>query len=823
LEVIKGIHDLGAKLSKIFGEPKDSKGPSPEAQEFAENAFSNDLYSKILPYQVFDSESGLFIGQKSMGFVLESLPLVGCDLSVQKEISSIFDDLMEEGSSIQCLLWGDPRTSDFIDFWEKPHLAKGGIHEALARKRAKYLKESSKVTARNFRFMMSYSIPISNSVSSIEIDRMKGVREKMKEILGSQTYTFSWNAEHFVKALDGLVNFTLSSDSSVRKWDEHNSLSEQVPSGGAISVEEDQISIKNETSAVFKSYRVIDYPDSWSLSRMQNLIGDFNRENFRINAPFLIHYGVHCPNQDKQKSSFWRKRQIVENQGRSPLLRKYIPKLEKELEEYAFAHKMLNEESRFVSTQLSVGVWAEPEKLPSVEQTLKSLFRINQFNLRENICLQLPQFLAFLPMSWGEYAEEFKKLNLLKTTISSECGNLVPLLGEWLGTPSPGMLLLGRRGQLLNWNPFDNQSGNYNCVIAGRSGSGKSVFMQDLLMSSMGNGARVFILDVGRSYEKMSNLLGGQQVEFSNESNLCLNPFTHISCTDERERDQSFGMLKSIISTMAAPSGNIGDYEKALIEKSIRSVWELKKNKATITDVAQYLIEQKGDSKARDISVMLTPFCKGGVYAYYFEGDNNIDFTSDLVLIELEELKEKKDLQTVVLQIFIMTITNITFLGDRSRPFHICIDEAWDLLRGGMSGEFIETLARRLRKYRGSLVVGTQSIDDFYSTPGACAAYENSDWVCLLSQKKSSISRLKENNRFDVDDHQQMALESVHSRHGEYSEIMICDSSGGYSIGRLVLDPFSCLLYSTKAEDYANIKNLQSQGYSVTESIERLI
>jgi conjugal transfer ATP-binding protein TraC len=52
---------------------------------------------------------------------------------------------------------------------------------------------------------------------------------------------------------------------------------------------------------------------------------------------------------------------------------------------------------------------------------------------------------------------------------------------------------------------------------------------------------------------------------------------------------------------------------------------------------------------------------------------------------------------------------------------------------------------------------------------------------------------------------------------------MICDAEGNYSIGRLMLDPFSDLLYSTQADEFSRIKELESQGLSVEEAIERVL
>ncbi len=383
------------------------------------------------------------------------------------------------------------------------------------------------------------------------------------------------------------------------------------------------------------------------------------------------------------------------------------------------------------------------------------------------------------------------------------------------------MLFVGRRGQLFNWNPFDNKSGNYNTIVAGRSGTGKSVFMQDMLLNGLRMGARVYILDVGRSYKKLCDMVEGQEIEFSTKSHICLNPFSKIKIDNQEEKEAAFSMLKSLIACMAS-TGTQEKHEGSLIELAIQTVWDQKGSKATISDVSEVLQGMK-DDKARMLGVMLTPYTKNGVYAKYFEGENNVNLQKALVVIELEELKGKKDLQAVILQLFIMDIANRAFLGDRKTPFYICIDEAWDLLRAPQTGEFIETLARRLRKYRGGLIVGTQRIEDFFTTPGAKAAFENSDWFCFLSQKKGSVQQLAESGKFQRNPGLIQAIESLVTQQGVYSEILICDADVNYSIGRLKLDPFSNLLYSTQPEDYTRIKELTDRGLTVSEAIKNIL
>jgi len=346
--------------------------------------------------------------------------------------------------------------------------------------------------------------------------------------------------------------------------------------------------------------------------------------------------------------------------------------------------------------------------------------------------------------------------------------------------------------------------------------------MQELMFNGLRNGAKVFILEVGRSFEKLCHLLQGQSIDFSRSSPICLNPFSCIPLHDEEERNVAFGCLKSVIACMAAPTNGTTDPENSLIERAILHVWRQKKNNATMTDIALWL-EAQDDPKAKDLGMVLTPYTKGGTYSRYFEGVNNVNFTNHLVLIELEELKGNKDLQVVVLQIFMMTIVNQVFLGDRKTPFYICIDEAWDLLESQQMGNFIGTLARRLRKYRGSLVVGTQGIEDFFNKPGAEAAFANSDWKCFFAHKKDGVAKVIQSGQYHMSKQQQSAMETVTTRQGEFSEIMICDGDGGYSITRLVVDPFSSLLYSTKAEEFARLQELQAQGLTITEAINVLL
>lgn len=808
---VNAFSRTGQKILHLFG---DKTKVNPDFGSI-KNMFTSDALSKLLPFESFDTEAGLFVNQHSVGFAIEAMPMVGGDDHHQKLLASMFDDFFFEGGSMQFLLLADHRIEPFLSWWAKG--TQEGISNKIAANRKAYFEEKE-TSARNFRLFISYSLPYKGNYAE-EAEILSNLRQRMLKTFQTFTRANGMGPQTFLETAGLMLNFKRSSELKRRRHNILEDLSTQLMMGGELCIEKDCLLFDENTA--FKSFYASDMPADWSPLAMQNLIGDPTRDNYRINFPFFLHYGVHFPKQSKAENTFNARSRLIENQGRSGYLLRMIPELANEMRECDSVRRELFQGAKFVWTQFSCGFWTHKNAICEAEQSLRNLFKANQFDLSENRYIHFPHLISILPTAWGEMVADLKNMDVLKTTLSTECPMFIPIQGEWAGTPTPGMLFVGRRGQLFNWNPFDNKSGNYNTIVSGRSGGGKSVFMQDMLLNGLRMGVRIYLLDVGRSYKKLCELVGGQEIEFSRTSNICLNPFSNIKIDDQEEKEVAFSMLKSLISCMAS-TGNDEKYESSLIEIAIQRVWEKKGRTASITDVANAL-QEIDDEKAHVLSVMLTPYTKNGIYAKYFEGESNVNFTNPFVVIELEELKGKKDLQAVILQLFIMDIANRAFLGDRKTPFYICIDEAWDLLRAPQTGEFIETLARRLRKYQGALIVGTQRLEDFFSTPGAKAAFENSDWMCFLSQKQGSIQHLAESGKMPRIPGLIKAVESVVMLQGQYSEIVICDANSNYSIARLKLDPFSNLLYSTKAEDYTKIKELMEHGLSVSEAIEKIL
>jgi conjugal transfer ATP-binding protein TraC len=823
-------------LSQKMNQEKRPYGPTSATLKLANEFLFPHSLSEMLPYRSFDPQTQLFLNRASTGFVLETLPMVGCGEEIPRQLTGIFQHALPLGSNLQCLLIASPHIDPWLKAWEGarqnllshegslnedslkecPLKERSDILQELAKERCSAFKSRSAVRA--FKLLISYSEPHAIFKS---FESMLALREQLLTTLkGWGLPVKTWQAEDLILGLDELLNPTERVfESSFLTWNPHESLALQCMSPATHLKIEPSEMVFGEEERTLRLYTPRLFPPLWHLSAMSYLIGDPFEEFLRLQGGFFLSYGIHICNERTLKTKMLAKCGNVEKQAASPIA-KYVPSLKKEAEEWTYVREKFEEGQRLVRTRFQVGLLSHPSKIAREEQTLFNLYRSQRWELVLDRYLQLPSFLSCLPMTWGEGAAEDSRLfQKTKTTLSHEPANLIPLQGEWQGTKSPGMMLVGRRGQIFYWCPFDNNEGNYNTCVVGRSGSGKSVFMQELMTSMLGMGGRVFVLDVGRSFEKTVKLLKGTFVEFSTHSPICINPFSSLPIHDSEAASDGLAMLKPVLSLMAAPKEGTTDLEDTYIEQALQDAWDKQQNKATITDVASFLLKHP-DPVAVTLGERLYPYTERGTYGRFFNGPANIDLSDTLVVVEMEELKERKDLQSVIVQMVILQITNSIYMGDRTTPSCLILDEAWDMLRGKQSGVFIETAARRLRKYFGGLIVGTQSINDFYATPGAQAAFDNSDWMCLLSQKDESLEMLKNSKRLVMDPSMERTLRSLHTEQGKYAEIMI-KGPKGFAVGRLFLDDFSKVLYSTKAEEFAAVQSLVNQGFSLKEAIQQ--
>jgi conjugal transfer ATP-binding protein TraC len=178
-----GFECIGEKISDFFNGVAESKEKT--LTELGE------LYhlSDFLPYQWYDTESGLFISEKHLGFILETAPLVGNSEIMQKELSNIFTQILPEESSIQTMIYADKNIGGILQQYVETRDNSSEVIQALAVRRAKYLSRlaiKSHLTPyvlRDFKCYMSVCVNLDNHVSLA----IQKVAEIKKQIVATLT------------------------------------------------------------------------------------------------------------------------------------------------------------------------------------------------------------------------------------------------------------------------------------------------------------------------------------------------------------------------------------------------------------------------------------------------------------------------------------------------------------------------------------------------------------------------------------------------------------------------------------------------------------
>lgn len=568
----------------------------------------------------------------------------------------------------------------------------------------------------------------------------------------------------------------------------------------------------------FRSLSPLQFPPEFSIDRMESMTGDLINPTQQIPTSFLLTLnGVTYDRADAQRS-LQRKFAIISQQAVGPMAR-IIPRLGLKSEHYAIAMHALEQGTLPISAYLHLVVWA-----PSVAEAnhavaaSEAIWRAHNFVPQHDGPASLNLIRESLPMALSSNSRYLERdLSRARTILSSNCASLAPIAGDWKGTGRPILLMVSRRGQLAGLDIFCNPAGNYNGLVAGLSGGGKSVLMNDLVLGLLGCGAQVWIIDKGRSYEKMVQTLKGDYLVFHTDSPINLNPFSFIDSPKEFE-DRISG-LKALLAQMASPSRPITDFEDSRLGQAMQEAFHDHGHTTTITHIAEILAKD-ADQRCSDLAHMLYPYTARGEYARFFEGQATINvMESHLLLLELEELSTKPKLQSVIFLALVLAVQAAMERGDRATKKIVLTDEAWQFLSSPQAARFMTELVRRARKYAMGCIQVTQSLLDLCETEAGAAILENSDTRWIYPHRAEALR----DPRIALNPYEISLIRSLTKVSGKYAECYISHPSGS-GVYRHIIDPVAYWLFTTHAEEVAKLNTLmKTQGLALTEAIATLI
>ena len=822
----------------------DSRKPEQNARPAA-----IPMLSHYLGYRSFDEDKRIFHQVRSKGFILELAPLAGANDRVSDMVGSIFSDILLPGTKFSVTNYASPRVAEKLQAWALPRFKASGVFQTLARHRLDKLTGGAWSTlasdgpffVRNFRVIMSVGVTDGSSLTSEELQTMRdGIISALESI---DVPVKEYEPTDLIRLFDEMLAPSTGAGDEVPGYNRFDPINEQCVRRDLVThVEKDRVILQAQslrpTGATvegvpemkdfvperfdIRTMAVRNFPDRWAPWDTQKMIGDIFNPKLSLPCPILQTVCGIIPSQESSEGKagykFARTSSLAEGKGV-----KLVPKLRTEASEWEFVQDRVKQGEKLVQCYYAVTILSPKGRGEPCERTLKALYKASGWDLIDETHIQLPALMSHFPLKVADGLDhDLKRMKRLRTMRSANVAAIAPIQGEYVGGNIPHCLFIGRRGQPQFWSPFQNSAGNHNVAIAGKSGSGKSVLLQDLTASFAGVGAKTIVIDDGRSFEHMAKALGGTFTEFKLSSGISINPFRMID-EELAEGDDDYlvdclAMLKSIISQMARNETRLNDTERGLIDQAVNLVWDAHGRDGTVDHVIAALKEAEHPD-AYDLATSLLPFAASGTFGRFFLGEANLDLSADLTVFELSDLATREELRGVVLTSIMFIASQVMRRMDRSIPKPLIIDEAWQMLKGGAMADFVETYSRTCRKYGGSLITATQSIHDYYKSEGSRAALENSDWFLILQQKGETISDFRNSDRFEMDGMTEALLRSLKRNGIDYSDIFI-RGPDTESVGRLVLDRFSGTLYSSSPDVFAEIEDLVHCGCTMQEAIE---
>ena len=344
---------------------------------------------------------------------------------------------------------------------------------------------------------------------------------------------------------------------------------------------------------------------------------------------------------------------------------------------------------------------------------------------------------------------------------------------------------------------FDNFSSsltNYNMIIFGKSGSGKSVTIKTIMArSAILMGVENLVLDAEGEYVVVAEALRGINVDISPTSNTIINIFdietevvkdeitgkerielnvenkvedvTQALLTMARgatKSEEVNELTKQIIAEIVAEEykaiGITSDPESLYDTSENSGLGRVKKEMPTISSWYDRLIQKNQENKIETYQYhfdylvkVMKQYCKkfNGQMAY-FDGQSTFELLDSCPFININISKlEERFARPLAQQILLSWIWEKYVKKNsedktKARSKRVLVDEAWMLLAYPEAVDFLNTMARRARKRNVSLTVVSQKFQDFYENKACQAVLTSAETKLFLAQDKSEIEYLKE-------------------------------------------------------------------------------
>jgi len=803
--------------------------------------------SSYLPWYAYDPESKLYYNtDDTVGFIWECSPLAFAGEKTIKALEAVYRMGFPQETVCQFILYGDRYIDDYTRLYREGKTRDDKVLREASEHFASFFDEGvngldcfMRTPIRNFRLFVSIKIPRKEKGSRLKMNLVDAYNRIRETLNSAHLYPRDLEPEGLIDWLRKIFNDRPSRNN--RRYDDAVPIKDQVIlSGTVIESHLDHIKIG---SRHFRCATPKTFPAEVDPLQTNEILGGVwgvRSDMHQILTPFLHCYSIIF---EDLRVKLHMKCDLVIKQAKG-VKSSWAPSLHQKEAEYLQAVGEIDKGTPFVRILPTIWVWGNGEREAS-----ESIGRVIQmweghgYVMQEDRGILPVLLLSSLP--FGLYTDKDNIQKIDRDFIVPLDASVVtlPVQADFSGGGYPRLLFIGRKGQVIGLDLFGEAADNHNAYIAASSGKGKSFLVNYIAENYYGSNAMIRIIDIGRSYRKLTGMFKARYLDFDDSSRVCLNPFSNIT-----EPQHDLVSISAVVSTMCFSTTSVipqdtAELSMSLVRQAVNWAWDREGREASIDTVHRYLAEfpehiqsdlvngyTKADMRkfrdlAQQLAFQLWDFTSGHLHGRWFNGPANFDIHNDeLVVLELEHLKARgKALFQVVVLLVIDAVTKELYLSDRSRPRLIIFDEAWQFLKDdGLMATVIEEGFRRARKYYGSFSVITQAVTDLekFGRVGS-VIHNNTDFKFYLESE--DFQKARDTGLLDYSPFEMEILKSLQSRRPLYSEIFM-DTPYGRGVARLAVDPYSYYVYTSSGTEIAEIERLAERfGGNYDRAIRQMV
>lgn len=335
---------------------------------------------------------------------------------------------------------------------------------------------------------------------------------------------------------------------------------------------------------------------------------------------------------------------------------------------------------------------------------------------------------------------------------SSSLAALFPFVSDAIQDPKGFYVGMNSEPVFLDFFQRDAERVNSNVVIIGKSGSGKSFCTKCLLANLAADNSKIFILDPEKEYDIIARNMYGKVIDVGSAREGRINPLQVNASQDDEDiangnvslamhmqfLETFFGMILEGITMdgMELLTQALKElYTKFGITNSTQIETLRPEQFPIMQDLYNYICELEAAatddynrSNYKILKIYLNKFAEGGRNAILWNGYSTISSAENFIVFNFQSLLANNAGSVANAQmLLIMRWLNNEVINNKDynaryntkRKVIVVIDEAHVFIdpKQTVALDFMQQMAKRIRKYDGMQVVITQNIKDFTGSP----------------------------------------------------------------------------------------------------------